>query len=116
LDEKWYNLEFLQISLLECNLASPFLIIVIFVTVVFREKHGLVRNDFLDCMMELRRASKDEAQGDVQSEKNANTGVTFGKLQLSVTLGETGYYVKLSEKNYIYNIIHLIGINHNIKV
>jgi len=58
---------------------------------VFREKHGLVRNDFLDCMMELRQASKDEAQGDVQSEKNANAGATFSKLQLSVILGETGY-------------------------
>jgi hypothetical protein len=51
---------------------------------VTREKHGLERNDFLDCMMELRRASKDEAQGDVQSAENANTGATFSKLQLSV--------------------------------
>jgi len=30
--------------------------------------------------MELRQAGKDEAQGDVQSEKNSNTGVTFSKL------------------------------------
>ena len=62
-----------------------------FVTFVFREKHGLVRNDFLDCMMELRQASKDEAQGDVQSANNANTGATFSKLQKNAILGETGY-------------------------
>jgi hypothetical protein len=35
-------------------------------------------------MMELRQASKDEAQGDVQSAENTNTGATFSKLQLSV--------------------------------
>ena len=70
--------------------ARPFLIIFTFVTFVFREKHGLVRNDFLDCMMELRQASKDEAQGDVQSEKKLNTGATFSKLHQSVILGETG--------------------------
>ena len=91
MDDKWYTSECLKHSLLECNPARPFLIIFIFVTVVFREKHGLVRNDFLDCMMELRQASKDEAQGDVQSEKNPNTGATYSKLQLSVILGETGY-------------------------
>jgi len=34
--------------------------------------------------MELRQASKDEAQGDVQSEKNANKGATFSKLQQNV--------------------------------
>ena len=62
-----------------------------FVIFVFREKHGLVRNDFLDCMMELRQASKDEAQGDVQSANNANTGTTFSKLLQNVILGETGY-------------------------
>jgi len=28
-------------------------------------------------MMELRQASKDEAQADMQSEKNSNTGATF---------------------------------------
>ena len=62
-----------------------------FVTFVFREKHGLVRNDFLDCMMELRQAGMDEAQGDVQSANNANTGATFSKLQQNAILGETGY-------------------------
>jgi hypothetical protein len=57
------------------------LIILVFVTFVFREKHGQVRNDFLDCMMELRRASKVEAQGDMQSAEIANTGATFGKFK-----------------------------------
>jgi len=32
-----------------------FLIFFLFVTFVFREKYGLVRNDFLDFMMELRK-------------------------------------------------------------
>jgi hypothetical protein len=86
LDDKWYILGFLKRLSLECNPARPYLIILIFFTVVFREKHGLVRNDFLDCMMELRQASKDEAQGDVQSAENKNTFVTCSKLQLSVMI------------------------------
>jgi len=90
LEEKWYNLKFLKLSLLECNPARPFPIIFIFVTVIFREKHGLVRNDFLDCMMELREASKDEAQGDVQSEENSNTDATYSKLQFRVTIQGEG--------------------------
>ena len=77
--------------LLQCNTARPFLIIFIFVTFDYRQKHGLVRNDFLDCMMELRQASKDEAQGDVQSAKKSNTGATYSKLQQNVILGETRY-------------------------
>jgi hypothetical protein len=76
----------------------PFLIIFIFLTVAFREKHGLVRNDFLDCMMELRQASKDEVKRNVQSTDNANTGATFSKLQHNIRLGETGYYTNFSEK------------------
>jgi hypothetical protein len=32
-------------------------------------------------MMELRQASKDEAQGDVQSAKNADISATFSKLE-----------------------------------
>jgi hypothetical protein len=32
-------------------------------------------------MIELRQAGKEEMQGDVQSEENANTGATFSKLQ-----------------------------------
>jgi len=64
------------------------MIIFIFVTVVFREKNGLVRNDFLDCMMELRKASKDEEQGDVQSAEKANSGAMFSKLQQNLILGK----------------------------
>ena len=89
--DKRYTLEFLKLSLFECNPARIFLIILIFVTFAFREKHGLVRNDFLDCMMELRQASKNEEQGDVQSAKKSNTGATCSKLQQNVILSETGY-------------------------
>jgi len=91
LDYKWYTLEFLIVSLLECNPARTSTIIFIFLTLAFREKNGLVRNDFLDCMMELRKAGKDEQQGDVKSAKNANTGVKFSKLQQNVILNERGY-------------------------
>ena len=76
---------------LECNPAWPILIIFIFVTFLFREKHGLVRNDFLDCMTELRKTDKDEVKGNVQSARNANIGATYSKLQYNITLGETGY-------------------------
>jgi hypothetical protein len=79
-----------KLSLLVCNPARIFLII-FFVTFVFREKHGLVRNDFLDSMMELRQASNYGAQGDVQSAENANTGAAISKLQHIIRLGETGY-------------------------
>ena len=85
------HFRFVKLSLLECNPARPFLIIFIFVTFDYREKHGLVRNDFLDCMMELRQASKDEAQEDVQSAKKSNTGATYSKLQQNVILGDTRY-------------------------
>jgi len=88
---KWYNLGFPKILLVLCNPARTFLVIFIFVAFDFREKHGLVRNDFLDCMMELRQASMGEAQGDMQTAKNANTGATYSKLQQNVILGETRY-------------------------
>ena len=91
MDDKCYTLEFLKHSLLECNPARVFLIIFISVTFAFREKHGLVRNDFLDCLMELRKAGKDEVQGDVQSAENANTDPAFSKLQQNVILNETEY-------------------------
>jgi len=73
----WYTLEFIKLSLLESNPARTFLIIFIifiFVTLEFREKHGLVRNDLLDSLIELRQAGKNEGQGGVQSAENANTG------------------------------------------
>jgi len=91
LDDKWYNLEFLKLRLFQFNPARAFLIIFIYITFAFREKHGLVRNDFLDCMMELRKAGYDEVQGGVQSAKISNTGATFSKLLQNVILSETGY-------------------------
>jgi hypothetical protein len=63
----------------------------------FMEKHGLVRNDFLDCMIELRQAGKDEMLLDVQSAKNANTGSAFSKLQQIFIFGVTEYWDKFSE-------------------
>jgi len=63
----------------------------LFVHFVFREKHGLVRNDFLDCMMELRQAIKDKTQREVQSKKKSNTGITHSKLQQNLVLGVTEY-------------------------
>jgi hypothetical protein len=41
-------------------------------------------------MMELRRASKDEAQ-DVKSAKNENIGATYSKLQKNLILEVTEY-------------------------
>jgi len=41
--------------------------------------------------MALRQASKDEAQGYVQSAENANTGTTYSKLQQNLILGVTEY-------------------------
>jgi len=41
--------------------------------------------------MELRKAGKDEVQGDVQSAENANTDPAFSKLQQNVILNETEY-------------------------
>ena len=83
------HFRFSKTLLVGYNPARPFQIIFIFINFVFREKHGLVRNDFLDSMMELRRASMDEAQEDVQSAENANTRDMFSKLQHNITLGET---------------------------
>ena len=71
----------LKLSLLKCNPARTFQIIFIFVTFAFKEKHGLVRNDFLDFLMELRQAHKDNPDGGVQSAENASTDATFIKLQ-----------------------------------
>ena len=95
MDNKRYTLESLKLSLLQCNPARQSPINFIFFTFAFREKHGLVRNDFLDCMMELRQAGRDEVQGDVQTAKKSNTGATFSRLLQNVILSETGYYVLL---------------------
>jgi len=82
LDDKWYTLEFLKLSLPECNPARPCQIIFIFVTFDYREKHGLVRNDFLDCMMELRKSGKNEAQEDMHSANMAKKDPSFSKQKL----------------------------------
>jgi hypothetical protein len=37
---------------------------------VFREKHGVVRNDFLDCMMELRKRRIKSVQENMVFEEN----------------------------------------------
>ena len=50
-----------------------------------------MRNDFLDCMIELRQGDKDEVKGDVKSAEYANTGDTFSKLQQNRILGVTEY-------------------------
>jgi hypothetical protein len=47
---------------------------------LIREKHGLVRNDFLDSMMELRKRDEDEVQGEVRNDENANKGPNFRKI------------------------------------
>ena len=86
MDDKLYIIEFLKPVSLECNTARTFLIIFIIFTFAFREKHGVERNDFLDCMMELTQTSKNEAQADVQSAKISNIGSTFSKLQLTVII------------------------------
>jgi hypothetical protein len=63
---------------------------------VSREKHGLVRNDFLDSMIELRKADNDEALGDLKSAKSVNLGESFSKLQKIFILLVTGHWVKFS--------------------
>jgi hypothetical protein len=52
-------------------------------------------------MIELRKAGKDEALGDVKCEKSANSGEAFSKLQKRSTLLVTGQVIKFSEKFYI---------------
>jgi hypothetical protein len=37
-------------------------------------------------MMELRKAGKDEEQGDVRFAKKSNTGATFGTLEQNIVL------------------------------
>jgi hypothetical protein len=40
---------------------------------VFREKHGVVRNDFLDFMMELRKKGMKSVQENVVCDKDMKT-------------------------------------------
>jgi hypothetical protein len=39
----------------------------------------VVRNDFVDCIMEFRNRGKNEAQEDMSSTKNTKKDATFGK-------------------------------------
>jgi hypothetical protein len=80
-ERKFSSLGCLKRLLLDCSTAWPFLIILYVCYFFFRKNNGLVRNDFLDCMIELRQSVKDEMVGDVQSAKNASTGSAFSKLQ-----------------------------------
>jgi hypothetical protein len=73
---------------MDCNPAWPLLIILYICYFSFREKHGLVRNDFLDSMVELRQAVKNDMLGDVQSAKNANTGSALSTLQQIFVFGK----------------------------
>jgi len=41
--------------------------------------------------MALRQACQDEAQGELQSAENANTGATYSKIQQNLILGVTEY-------------------------
>jgi hypothetical protein len=50
-----------------------------------------VRNDFLDSMIELRKAGKGEALGEVKSAKSANCGQAFSMLQKRFILLLTGH-------------------------
>jgi hypothetical protein len=81
-----------------------------FVIFAFREKHGLIRNDFLDCMMELRAAGKDEGQRDVQSAKKSNTGATFSKLQQYVIFVETRHWMEFILKSPSQTVLTLHSI------
>jgi hypothetical protein len=53
---------------------------------VFREKSGLVRKDFLDCMIELRNRRKGEIQDATVSAKNAKDDLTFRKLIITIRI------------------------------
>jgi hypothetical protein len=56
---------------------------------LFREKHELVRNDFLDCMMELRNRGRSEVEKDKLSSRSAKEHATFRKLQINVITKDT---------------------------
>jgi hypothetical protein len=47
----------------------------------------MVRNDFVGCMIELRKAGKEAALGDVKCAKSANSGEAFSKLQQILLIG-----------------------------
>jgi hypothetical protein len=49
-------------------------------------------------MIELRKAGKDEALGDVKCEKSANSGEAFSKFQKIFIILMKGHYFKFLEK------------------
>jgi hypothetical protein len=51
---------------------------------VFREKTGLVRKDFLDCMIELRNRNKGLLQDATVSAKNPKNDLTFRKFKITI--------------------------------
>jgi hypothetical protein len=63
-------------------------------------------------MIELRKAGKNEALGNVKSEKSKNCGEAFSKLQNVFIELVIGHLVKFSEMFFIYNMMHLGAINH----
>jgi hypothetical protein len=65
-------------NLIQCNIERAFSIFLPFVK--SREKHRLVRNDLLDCMMEMRKRVEEGAQGDVQNTENGKRGTNFRKI------------------------------------
>jgi hypothetical protein len=54
--------------------------VVLSLTFVFREKNGVTRYDFLDCMIELRNKGRRGSQGDEISGKSSKNDRNFGKL------------------------------------
>lgn len=72
----------------------------------------MLRNDFLDRMIEMRQAGKEEMEGNMQSANNSNPGATFSKLQQIHLSGVIGYYLKLTETCKICTISHLLALNH----
>jgi hypothetical protein len=51
---------------------------------VFREKTGLVRNDILDWMIELRKRGKINDEDNKLSANNLKNGPKFGKFSITV--------------------------------
>jgi len=56
----------------------------------------VVRNDFVDFIMELIKRGKNEAQEDTPSTKNPKKEATFGEFQSRVTIRENKKTRKLS--------------------
>jgi hypothetical protein len=55
---------------------------------VFRQKHGVLRNEFVDFIMELRKRGKNEAKENTPSTKNPKQDATFRKFKCSIRIRE----------------------------